>query len=89
MLAIRSIELARYLSGIMPIALLFSSSSCCTRVNFRRIQGHCDIPWFPYIPPNEVLKAPIRGSINSEAYQNILFVPLPSFGVNETANEIQ
>ena len=33
MLAIRSIELARYLSGIMPIVLLFSSSSCCTRVN--------------------------------------------------------
>src|SRR6267154_204445 len=33
MLAIRSIELARYLSGIMSIVLLFSSSNCCTRVN--------------------------------------------------------
>jgi hypothetical protein len=47
------------------------------------------IPWFPHILPNEVLKAPIRGCTNNEAYQNILFVPLPSFGVNETANEIQ
>lgn len=55
----------------------------------RRMQDHCDIPWCPYIPTNEVLKVLIRGSINSEAYQNILFVPLPSFGVKETVNEIQ
>jgi hypothetical protein len=56
---------------------------------FTKCKGHCAIPWFPRIPPNEVLKAPIRGRTNSEVCQNILFVPLPSFGVNETAKEIQ
>ena len=55
----------------------------------RQMQDHCVIPGLPRIPPNEVLKAAFRGSTNSKICQNILFVPLPSFGVNETANEIQ
>ena len=60
MLMIRSMEIARYLSGIRPIVLLFSSSIRYTRLSISLNARSLYLPWFDRIPPNEVLKASIR-----------------------------
>jgi len=56
-LMIKSMEVARYLSGIMRTLWLLSSNTPYTRLSISQSRGHCAIPWFSRMPPNEVLKA--------------------------------
>ena len=60
MLMIKSMEIARYLSGIRPIVLLFSSSIRYTRLNISPNARSLYLPQFDRTPPNEVLRASIR-----------------------------
>ena len=54
---IKSMEVARYSSGIMRTPLLLSSNTPYTRLSIYQSRGDFVIPWLSCMTPNEVLKA--------------------------------